>query len=126
MSKKTIRVHTPFTFSAEDGTSQHFEAGEHTVEDNVAGHWFVLAHAEVSGKAQSSADSKETQAQIDSLTAQLADKDKAYASLQQSADEKDATIADLTAQLAALQAPVNNPAAEGNDDAKKPKSASNK
>ncbi|WP_414162878.1 STY1053 family phage-associated protein [Superficieibacter sp. BNK-5] len=126
MSKKTIRVHTPFTFSSEDGTSQHFEAGEHTVEENVAGHWFVLAHAEVSGKAQSPADSKETQAQIDSLTAQLADKDRAYALLQQSSDEKDATIADLTAQLAALQAPVNNPAAEGNDDAKKPKSASNK
>ncbi|CCM44473.1 STY1053 family phage-associated protein [Cronobacter sakazakii] len=126
MAKKTIRVHTPFNFTSEDGTSQHFAAGEHTVDDKVAEHWFVTAHSDVTGKAKASADTKEFQAQIDSLTAQLAEKDKAHAELQQSVAEKDQTIADLTAQLAALQAPVTEPAAEGDADGKKPKSADSK
>ena len=126
MAKKTIRVHTPFNFTSEDGTSQHFSAGEHTVDDKVADHWFVTAHSDVTGKAKASADTKEFQAQIDSLTAQLAEKDKAHGELQQSVAEKDQAIADLTAQLAALQTPVNEPAAEGDADGKKPKSADSK
>lgn len=124
MSKKTIRVHTPFTFSLEDGTTQRFEAGEHTVDEKTAGHWFVTAHAEVTGNAKGSADTKEFQAQIDSLTAQLAAREKEFGELQQSVTEKDETIADLTAQLAALQAPA--PDAGGNPDAKKQKSADGK
>lgn len=126
MAKKTIRVHTPFNFTSEDGTSQRFEAGEHTVDDKVADHWFVTAHSDVTGKAKASADTKEFQAQIESLTAQLADKDKAHGELQQSVAEKDQIIADLTAQLAALQAPVTEPAAEGDADGKKQKSADSK
>lgn len=126
MAKKTIRVHTPFNFTSEDGTSQRFETGEHTVDDKVADHWFVTAHSDVTGKAKASADTKEFQAQIDSLTAQLAEKDKAHGELQQSVAEKDQTIADLTAQLAALQQPVNEPAAQGDADGKKQKPADNK
>lgn len=123
MAKKTIRVHTPFNFTSEDGTSQRFETGEHTVDDKVADHWFVTAHSDVTGKAKSSADTKEFQAQIDSLTAQLAEKDKAHGEQQQLVAEKDQTIADLTAQLAALQQPVNEPAAQGDADGKKQKPA---
>lgn len=126
MAKKTIRVHTPFNFTSEDGTSQRFETGEHTVDDKVADHWFVTAHSDVTGKAKASADTKEFQAQIDSLTAQLAEKDKAHCELQQSVAEKDQTIADLTAQLAALQQPVNEPAAQGDADGKKQKPADSK
>lgn len=126
MAKKTIRVHTPFNFTSEDGTSQRFETGEHTVDDKVADHWFVTAHSDVTGKAKVSADTKEFQAQIDSLTAQLAEKDKAHGELQQSVAEKDQTIADLTAQLAALQQPVNEPAAQGDADGKKQKPADSK
>lgn len=126
MAKKTIRVHTPFNFTSEDGTSQRFEAGEHTVDDKVADHWFVTAHSDVTGKAKSGADTKELQAQIDSLTAQLEEKTKAHGDLQQSVAEKDQTIADLTAQLATLQAPVTEPVTEGNADGKKPKSADSK
>lgn len=126
MAKKTIRVHTPFNFTSEDGTSQRFETGEHTVDDKVADHWFVTAHSDVTGKSKASADTKEFQAQIDSLTAQLAEKDKAHGELQQSVAEKDQTIADLTAQLAALQQPVNEPAAQGDADGKKQKPADSK
>lgn len=129
MSKKTIRVHTPFTFSFEDGTSQYFEAGEHVVDENVAGHWFVTAHAEVTGSAKASADLKEFKAQIDSLNAQLAEKDNAHVELQQSAAEKDAIIANLNAQLAALQpSAVTTPApeADGKHDGKKQKPADSK
>lgn len=126
MAKKTIRVHTPFDFQFEDGTSQRFEAGEHTVDDKVADHWFVTAHSDVTGKAKASTDTKEVQAQIDSLTAQLEEKTKAHGDLQQSVAEKDQIIADLTAQLAALQAPVTEPVTEGNSDGKKPKFADSK
>lgn len=106
MAKKTIRVHTPFDFQFEDGTSQRFETGEHTVDDKVADHWFVTAHSDITGKAKASADTKEFQAQIDSLNAQLAEKDKAYGELQQSVADKDQAIAELTAQLEALKVPA--------------------
>jgi len=126
MAKKTIRVHTPFKFNSEDGTAQEFSVGEHTVDDKVAEHWFVAAHSEVTGKVKAPADTKEFQAQIDSLTAQLAEKDKAYGDLQLSVADKDQAIADLTAQLAALQQPVIDPEPEGNNDGKKQKPADSK
>ncbi|WP_191923775.1 STY1053 family phage-associated protein [Pantoea agglomerans] len=126
MAKKTIRVHTPFKFNSEDGTAQEFSVGEHSVDDKVAEHWFVAAHSEVTGKVKAPADTKEFQAQIDSLTTQLEDKDKSIGDLQLSVAEKDETIADLTAQLAALQAPVNEPAAQGDADGKKQKPADSK
>ncbi|MGC0926185.1 hypothetical protein WKH21_06030 [Pantoea agglomerans] len=126
MAKKTIRVHTLFKFNNEDGTAQEFSVGEHTVDDKVADHWFVAAHAEVTGKTKAPADTKEFQAQIDSLTTQLEDKDKSIGDLQLSVTEKDEIIADLTEQLAALQQPVNEPAPEGNNDGKKPKPADSK
>lgn len=126
MAKKTIRVHTPFKFNNEDGTAQEFSAGEHTVDDKVAEHWFVAAHSEVTGKVKAPADTKEFQAQIDSLTAQLEDKEKSIGDLQLSVTEKDEIIAGLTAQLAALQEPVIDPAPEGNNDGKKQKPADSK
>lgn len=126
MAKKTIRVHTPFDFQFEDGTSQRFEAGEHTVDDKVADHWFVTAHSDITGKAKASADTKEFQAHIDSLTAQLAEKDKANGELQQSVADKDQAIAELNAQLEALKAPVTEPEPETEDDGKKQKSADGK
>lgn len=126
MAKKTIRVHTPFKFNSEDGTAQEFSVGDHSVDDKVAEHWFVAAHSEVTGKVKAPADTKEFQAQIDSLTTQLQDKDKSIGDLQQSVTEKDEIIADLTEQLAALQLPVNDPAPEGNNDGKKPKPADSK
>lgn len=121
MAKKTIRVHTPFDFQFEDGTSQRFEAGEHAVEDKVADHWFVTAHADVTGKAKTSADTKEFQAQIDSLTKQLADKDKTIGALQLSVTDKEEEIASLNEQLTALQAPT-----EVTPDVEKPKSSDSK
>lgn len=126
MAKKTIRVHTPFTFTNEDNTSQRFEAGEHVVDDKVAEHWFVTAHSEITGKTKAPADTKEFQAQIDSLTTQLQDKEKSIGDLQLSVTEKDEIIADLTEQLAALQQPVTDLAPEGNDDGKKSKPADSK
>jgi uncharacterized coiled-coil protein SlyX len=126
MAKKTIRVHTPFKFNSEDGTAQEFSVGEHTVDDKVAEHWFVAAHSEVTGKVKAPADTKEFQAQIDSLTTQLEEKDKTIGGLQLSVTEKDEIIADLSEQLAALQEPVIEPAPKGNDDGKKQKPADSK
>lgn len=113
MAKKTIRVHKRFTFTHEDGTSQEFHPGEHTVDEKVADHWFVTAHAEVTGNAKVSTDTKEFQSQIDSLTAQLGEKDKTIVELQTASEEKTQQIDSLTAQLAALQAPVVEDANDG-------------
>lgn len=126
MAKKTIRVHTPFKFNSEDGTAQEFSVGEHTVDEKVADHWFVAAHSEVTGKVKAPADTKEFQAQIDSLTTQLTDKEKTIGDLQLSVTEKDEIIADLTAKLEALQQPDPGPTVEDNDDGKKSKPADSK
>jgi len=122
MAKKIIRVHTPFNFNFEDGSSQRFELGEHTVDDKVADHWFVVAHAEVTGKAKAAADAAGFQSQIDSLTAQLSDKDGTITELRAAGEQKDQQIAILTAQLAELQKPV----VEETNDGKKPKSTNDK
>ena len=122
MAKKIIRVHTPFNFNFEDGSSQRFELGEHTVDDKVADHWFVVAHAEVTGKAKAASDAAAFQSQIDSLTAQLADKDGTITELQTAGEQKDQQIAILTAQLAELQKPV----VEETNDGKKSKSSDDK
>ncbi|MFG1172155.1 hypothetical protein AAFN90_00815 [Erwiniaceae bacterium CAU 1747] len=124
MPKKKIRVHTPFNFNAADGTSQRFEVGEHTVDESVAAHWFVTAHADASGDAKSDDDGKLLLTQIESLTAQLTDKDSIIGKLQAEGVEKDAQIESLTAQLAALAAPA--PAVEEKTDGTKPKSAGSK
>ncbi|QUG75977.1 hypothetical protein GKQ23_13655 [Erwinia sp. E602] len=124
MPKKKIRVHTPFNFNAADGSSQRFEVGEHTVDESVAEHWFVVAHADAAGDVKSDDDGKLLLTQIESLTAQLADKDSTIGKLQAEGVEKDTQIESLTAQLAALVAPA--PAAEVKADGTKPKPASSK
>ena len=124
MAKKSIRVHTPFHFTHADGTKQHFDYGHHTVEQSVAEHWFVVAHAEVTGNAKNDFDATEFQAQIASLTTQLEEKDKTLGELQAAGVEKDAQIARLTTQLAELQKSV--PATEATTDGKKPKSSDGK
>lgn len=44
MTKK-IYVKAPFTLTKRDGTKQAFAVGEHEVDDDVAGHWYVKAHS---------------------------------------------------------------------------------
>lgn len=124
MSNKKIRVHTAFNFNEPDGSSQRFEVGEHVVDAQTADHWFVVAHSDVSGSVSNDADLKSIQSQIESLTAQLGDKDSTIATLQSEVADKDAQIESLTAQLAALNQP--GPAGEGTSDGKKQKSTDGK
>lgn len=121
MAKKKIQVHTPFNFTNDDGSAQHFSSGEHSVDESIASHWFVLAHSKVTGSINSD-DDKAFQSQIDSLTAQLGEKDKTIVDLQTVSEEKTQQIDSLTAQLAALQAPVVEEANNG----KKSKSTDSK
>lgn len=51
-----IRVHTAFTLTAPDGSSQRFEVGEHSVSDDVATHWFTAAHAQAIDSADGGED----------------------------------------------------------------------
>lgn len=121
MTKKTqveILVHTPFIFTTEGGEKTSFATGRHSVDKDVAEHWFVVAHSDQTGSTETTVDDSELQAQISSLTTQLTDREKdigalnqslvdkdgEIATLKQSVTDKDAEISSLTTQLAALQA----------------------
>ena len=39
-----IYVHTAFRLLQENGEHREFKVGNHTVDDDVAGHWYVKAH----------------------------------------------------------------------------------
>ncbi|EEC2812541.1 hypothetical protein C6R09_22795, partial [Salmonella enterica subsp. enterica serovar Schwarzengrund] len=75
----TIHVHTPFTLTLGDQSKQEFGRGRHNVPEEVASHWFTRAHAELSERGSNETDDQ--QPVIDSLQAQIADKDKLIADL---------------------------------------------
>lgn len=75
----TIHVHTPFTLTLGDLSKQEFGRGRHNVPEEVASHWFTRAHAELSESGSNETDDQ--QPVIDSLQAQIADKDKLIADL---------------------------------------------
>lgn len=90
----TIHVHTPFTLTLGDQSKQAFCTGRHNVPEDVASHWFTRAHAELSESGSNETDDQ--QLIIDSLQAQIADKDKQIV-------DKDQLIADLKEALLKLQ-----------------------
>lgn len=90
----TIHVHTPFTLTLGDQSKREFGRGRHNVPEEVASHWFTLAHSELSESVIS--DTDDLQPIIDSLQAQIADKDKQII-------DKDQLIADLREALLKLQ-----------------------
>ena len=45
--KRTIQVHKPFTLTHDDHSTQQFLVGVHEVDEHVAEHWYVQAHATV-------------------------------------------------------------------------------
>ena len=115
----TIYVHTPFTLTLDDQDKKEFGKGRHDVPDAIASHWFTQAHSELSERAP--VDSSEQQILINSLQAQIVDKDKLIADL------KEALIK-LQGQNDSLQAQVAAAPAGGNEvkDGEKPKSANHK
>ncbi|MFP2422230.1 hypothetical protein ACLEXA_11910 [Pseudescherichia vulneris] len=108
----TIHVHTPFTLTLGDLTKQEFSRGRYNVPEEVAAHWFTLAHSELTEGAVSGGD--EQQVLIEELQAQIIDKDKLIADL------KDAVLK-LQGQNEELQAQITASATGGNGakDAKK-------
>lgn len=90
----TIHVHTPFTLTLGDQSKHEFGRGRHNVPEEVASHWFTQAHSELSESVIS--DTDDLQPIINSLQAQIADKDKQIV-------DKDQLIADLKEALLKLQ-----------------------
>ncbi|EHX9542007.1 hypothetical protein K1146_003299 [Salmonella enterica] len=115
----TIHVHTPFTLTLGDQSKQEFGRGRHNVPEEVASHWFTRAHAELSESGLNETDDQ--QPVIDSLQAQIADKDKLIADL------KDALLK-LQEQNDSLQAQITSARTGGNGakDAKESKPANSK
>ncbi|EBC5719807.1 hypothetical protein H5L15_001326 [Salmonella enterica] len=115
----TIHVHTPFTLTLGDHSKQEFGRGRHNVPEEVASHWFTRAHAEFSESGSNETDDQ--QPVIDSLQAQIADKDKLIADL------KDALLK-LQEQNDSLQAQITSARTGGNGakDAKESKPANSK
>ncbi|WP_418457761.1 STY1053 family phage-associated protein [Citrobacter braakii] len=143
----TIHVHTPFTLTLGDQSKQEFGRGRHNVPEEVASHWFTQAHSELSESVIS--DTDDLQPIIDSLQAQIVDKDQLIAdlkeallkmqeqndSLQAQIVDKDQLIADLKEALLkmqeqndSLQAQIAAAQTGGNGakDAKEPKPANSK
>ncbi|BCQ40906.1 hypothetical protein ERHA54_35090 [Erwinia rhapontici] len=107
MAKKTqveILVHTPFTFTDISGEKTPFAAGRHSVEKEVAEHWFVVAHSDQTGNVATGGDDTELLAQIDSLKTQLEAKDKTIVEQAEQLEAKDAALSALTVELEALKA----------------------
>jgi uncharacterized coiled-coil protein SlyX len=111
----TIHVHTPFTLTLDDLSKQEFVRGRHNVPASVAEHWFTQAHAEI-GEGFTSAG-EDQQPLIDSLQAQIVEKDKLITDL------KDA-LRKLQEQNDSLQ--VQIAAGNGVPDAKESKPANGK
>ncbi|EOA6528144.1 hypothetical protein ACH7OW_004455 [Escherichia coli] len=109
---KTIHVHTPFTLTTDDGQLKKFVTGQHRVDDAVAEHWFVKAHAE-----QTDSVFSEDNGDIQPLKAELLEKQKRI-------DELTAQVEDLESQLATLLSGGDED--EDEDDAGKSKSARRK
>lgn len=114
-----INVHTPFTLTLDDQTKHQFDKGQHKVPESVAMHWFTQAHSERSDNVASDEDDK--QADIESLQAQLADKDKMISELKAALAEQKKQVDSLQMQLSAAP-----PSGKETKNAKEPKSADSK
>jgi len=108
MAKKTlveILVHTPFTFTESNGEKTPFASGRHSVEKEVAEHWFVAAHADQTGSTlDSGGDTALLTAEIDSLKAQLEKQAKLIGEQAKQIDAKDTALGLLTAEVDSLKA----------------------
>ncbi|MFH5089653.1 hypothetical protein ACHHZA_17465 [Citrobacter freundii complex sp. 2024EL-00230] len=115
----TIHVHTPFTLTLGDQSKQEFGRGRYNVPEEVASHWFTQAHSELSESVIS--DTDDLQTIIDSLQAQIVDKDQLIADLKEALLKLQEQNDGLQAQIAAAQTGGN-----GAKDAKESKSANSK
>ncbi|MBG6243117.1 MAG: hypothetical protein EKE20_15445 [Candidatus Symbiopectobacterium sp. Dall1.0] len=115
----SILVHTPFKLTLDDNSVREFGKGRHNVPDTVASHWFAQAHSEPSDGVVNDADDQ--QVLIDSLQAQIVDKDAFI-------DELKAALVELKAQNDSLQTQLTAAQVGGNGvkDAKESKPANGK
>jgi septal ring factor EnvC (AmiA/AmiB activator) len=95
----SIHVHTPFKLTMDDNSVREFGKGRHNVPETVARHWFAQAHSEISDSVVNDADDQQTL--IDSLQAQIADKDAFITDLKAALVEMKEQNDSLQAQIAA-------------------------
>lgn len=112
----SILVHTPFKLTLADGTATEYTKGLHDVPEEHAGHWFTLAHAELTDRVN--ADDGED---LQKLKDALAQRDEQLKANQDTIDALNSQIEDLNAQLAASLI-----GGEGDKNAEKPISANRK
>lgn len=92
----SILVHTPFKLTLTDGTATEYTKGLHDVPEEHAGHWFTLAHAELTDRSNTN-DGDELQKLKDAL----AQRDEQLKANQDTIDALNKQIEDLNTQLAA-------------------------
>ena len=120
MSQVKISVHRPIIVNLDADRKITLPAGVHTVEQEVADHWYVKANSEQLSELMVNADELEAaHEQITDLTAQVAELQNQIellsaknAELQSDAAKQNA---DLTAQVAELQAASQPPAPPATD-----------
>lgn len=100
MAKVKIHVAKAFKLLGKDGKQHDFPVGNHTIDQDVAEHWFVKAHLD--GESAQSAD---TEAAADELLAELEAKAKAI-------DEREAKVAEREKAVAEREQAIEAKAKE--------------
>ncbi|MDR8026984.1 hypothetical protein KPA93_27595 [Burkholderia cenocepacia] len=95
-----LYVHTPFTLRHDDGTLEHFPAGERDFPKPVAAHWYVKHHTREPGdEAPSAAVAPADGAEIAAARAALEAQAAQLASAREDASKEAARLAEMRAEL---------------------------
>lgn len=95
MAKKTIHVVRPFVLTHDDHTSTTYSVGKHSVEAEVADHWFTKAHLDGNVESDQERMAREAQENADRLENERAAKEAEEVHLAKEQEELEAkTLAD--------------------------------
>lgn len=97
MSKVKIQVAKPFKLLGKDGKMTDFPVGAHSVDKEVAEHWFVQAH--LGGPVEGG----DTEAAADELLAELEAKAKAVQEAEATLAAREAEVAEREKAVAARE-----------------------
>lgn len=107
-----IYVHTPFTLQHK-GAKLQFGIGNHTVDADVAAHWYVKAHV-----GEEPAADPDTSAAADAMLAELQAKEKALADREKALRAREAELASREQALADREKAAQNAQSTAKDEGK--------
>lgn len=109
MAKK-IHVVKPFVLTVAEDQKREFPAGHHTVEDDIADHWYVQAHVgeELPSDAAGDGEAAALKEQLAAAEARADAAEKKAAEAEKARDEALARVAAAEEQLLAALKPAGD------------------